>query len=157
MSIRNLRAELYSELDELKKLHQDFQEYTSEHQSPYSWDELRVLAGLLHDFYNGVENIFKRVINRIDHYPEILQGEDSHHAILKYMTQDVENIRPAFLSEDICDKLEEYLRFRHLVRHAYGHRYKEERMKPLIDNYPQVFSAFLQEVENFIETELFIE
>jgi len=157
MNVQSLRAELSSEIEDLEKLFKDFQAYTSEHHSPYSWDELRVLAGLLHDFYNGVENIFKRVVNRVDQYPEILEDKNSHQSLLKYMAQDIKDTRPALLSNELRDKLEEYLRFRHVVRHAYGHRYKEKQMKPLIDNFPEVFTSFRQEIENFMETELHTE
>ncbi len=154
MTTEGLRAELKSELEELENLYRDFAEYTDHNSPPYEWDQLRVFAGLLHDFYNGVENIFERVVRRIDRYPEILEGEESHQALLKYVSQPVDNTRPPLISNDLRQELEEYLGFRHVVRHAYGHRFRWDRMKSLVENFPAVYSNFSEEIESFIESEL---
>ncbi|MFB6356625.1 MAG: methylenetetrahydrofolate reductase [bacterium] len=157
MTFEGFRAELQSEIEELEKLHGDFEDYIDSHEPPYEWDELRVLAGLLHDFYNGVENFFKRVVTRIDQYPEVLGGDESHQALLRYMSQKVENTRPPVISDQLRYELENYLRFRHVVRHAYGHRYKWDRMKSLVKNYPEVYKSVKDEFISFLDSQLPIE
>lgn len=154
MTFEGFRAELQSEIEELEKLHGDFDEYVNSHEIPYEWDELRVLAGLLHDFYNGVENFFKRVVTRIDQYPAVLEGDNSHQSLLRYMSQKVKNTRPPVISDELRDELEEYLRFRHVVRHAYGHRYKWERMQSLVKNYPDVYRSVKEEFTSFLDSQL---
>lgn len=61
-------------------------------------DELAALAAILHAFYNGVENIFKRVTLALDSDP--LRGEAFWHAeLLESMSRPSPN-RPALISPE---------------------------------------------------------
>jgi hypothetical protein len=77
--------------------------------------ELSALAALLHSFYTGVENIFKRVVVELDGDP--VRGDAWHRELLLRMKTPTAH-RPALLSEELHDSLNEYLRFRHVFRNA---------------------------------------
>ena len=72
--------------------------------------ELSALAALHHSFYTGVENIFKRVAVELDGEP--VRGDSWHR--MKSPTAH----RPALLSEELHDSLNEYQRFRHVFRNT---------------------------------------
>ncbi len=79
--------------------------------------ELSALATMLHSFYTGLENIFKRIALEIDgHIPS---GIASHSDLLIVMTQTTAN-RPLVISEALRTRLSAYLSFRHVFRHTYS-------------------------------------
>ena len=67
--------------------------------------ELSALAALLHSFYTGVENIYKRVAVELDDEP--VCGDSWHRELLLRMKSSTAH-RPALLSEEPHDTLNEY-------------------------------------------------
>ncbi|HEY3857481.1 MAG TPA: hypothetical protein VGO67_24120 [Verrucomicrobiae bacterium] len=91
--------------------------------------ELSALAATLHSFYTGVENIFKRVAVELDGEP--VRGEAGHRQLLLRMKSPAAN-RPALISEELHNRLNEYLRFRHVFRNAYSFDLDWQKMAPLV-------------------------
>jgi hypothetical protein len=77
--------------------------------------ELSALAAMLHSFYNGIENIFKRVAEELDGGSP--SGEFWHRKLLDSM-KTPRTSRPAAVSGELTERLDDYLTFRHLFRHA---------------------------------------
>jgi hypothetical protein len=48
------------------------------------------------------------------------------------MAQDNREMRPAVISQEDVERLDEFRRFRHLVRHAYAMMLTPDKMVPLI-------------------------
>ena len=68
--------------------------------------ELSALAAMLHSFYSGIENIFKRATLELgDPMPG---GESWHKELLDGMTQATGNRNP-ILSPGLRDRLKEYM------------------------------------------------
>lgn len=91
--------------------------------------ELSALAAMLHSFYTGVENVFKRVSIEIDN--QALRGEAWHRDLLRQMSIVGTN-RPPLLSTELHDRLLEYLRFRHVFRNAYSFDLDWQKMSHLV-------------------------
>ena len=91
--------------------------------------ELSALAAMLHSFYNGIENIFKRTTLELgDRMPD---GESWHKNLLDGMTEATGN-RNAVLSPHLRSRTKEYMEFRHVFRHAYNFDLRWDRMKTLV-------------------------
>lgn len=90
--------------------------------------EVTAAGGFLHNFYNGIENIFKRILkfNKI----KLEENHKWHKELLKKFF-DKEN-KFAFLDHSIYDDLMEILKFRHLYIHGYGFLLDWSLLKPLI-------------------------
>jgi hypothetical protein len=84
---------------------------------------------MLHSFYTGVENIFKRIALQID--GDIPSGYASHSDLLTAMSQPTAK-RPAVISEELRVSLSAYLSFRHVFRHAYSFRLEWDKMRDLV-------------------------
>jgi len=91
--------------------------------------EMSAAALLLHSFYNGIENILKLIIKFYD--TEIPNDTKWHTELLERAFVPNENRREIFNIE-LREKMEEYLKFRHFVRHAYGFQLDWERMEDLV-------------------------
>ncbi|MBI5025848.1 MAG: hypothetical protein HZC12_03785 [Nitrospirae bacterium] len=136
-NISLLRDEIKIAARKLKKTSKNEREYIIES-----------LALKLHNFYTACERIFEKVAGEIN--GRIPQSLDWHKRLLKNMALDIKGLRPPVLSSATERQLEEYLKFRHLVRSIYGFELEETKMSPLIKGIDKVTGAFLKDIERFI-------
>lgn len=110
--------------------------------------EVDAVAVLLHSFYTGVENIFKRV--------NVAMGDDQpghefwHIRLLNGMTRATP-ARPVFISEELRAALRGYLDFRHAFRHAYSFELRWSKMAPLALEVEGVLRRLEAEVGLFLQ------
>jgi len=101
----------------------------------------------LHSFYNGLERIFEVIARQLD--PVFPASERWHRALLKQMTQEVSEARPAVLSNETAALLDDFLAFRHLIRNLYAFNLDAERLKQLFEQLPNAFSQAREDLETF--------
>jgi hypothetical protein len=71
------------------------------------------------------------------------------------MAEEIAGIRPALLSQNTGDALEEYLRFRHRIRYIYsftptlGFNLVPERVRGLVERLPSVFERVKSDLSDF--------
>jgi hypothetical protein len=104
--------------------------------------EIAGVAALLHNFYNGIENIIKQVFLKKS-FP-IPQGESWHRDLL--LAAGEKNI----LSDPLLNNLKRYLAFRHYFSHAYALELFPDRMEPLVKDAVALFSEFKQQIDKTI-------
>ncbi len=110
--------------------------------------ELSALAATLHSFYNGAENIFKRVAVELDGEP--VRGDAWHRELLLRMKTPTAR-RPALLSEELHDTLNEYLRFRHVFRNAYSFELDWQKLSPLVLRLEETFQKLEKALDDFLK------
>jgi purine/pyrimidine-nucleoside phosphorylase len=98
--------------------------------------ELDALAALLHAFYTGVENIFKRIALEQDGN---LPKSAVWHADLLNSMAEPSAMRPAVITQDLRKTLRGYLDFRHVFRHAYTFELQWSKMVAQVLNLQQTF------------------
>ena len=64
-----------------------------------------------------------------------------------------EKTRKQIFIGDLRNSLEEYMKFRHFVRHSYGFQLDWERMEDLIKNINKCWDEVKKNINIFIETE----
>jgi hypothetical protein len=111
--------------------------------------ELSALAAMLHSFYNGMENIFKRITLELG---DLMPGGESwHKELLDGMTDGTGN-RNAVLSPQLRGRLKEYMEFRHVFRHAYTFDLRWDRMKTLVLGCEETLHLVEEQLDRFFET-----
>ncbi len=103
----------------------------------------------LHGFYSGLERIFELIARRIDQ--TVLNGNLWHRELLKQVSFEMQDIRPAVISEKSFSYLDELRRFRHLVRNAYTFNLSPEKIEPIITKIPQTWPNLQEELSAFAD------
>jgi hypothetical protein len=101
----------------------------------------------LHSFYNGIENIMLHIIKNKD--GDSPRGMRWHKELLDKAFEGTEN-RTRIFREELRDKLDDNLRFRHLVRHLYGFNLEWSHMKDKLFNMETVWKDVKEDFNIFI-------
>jgi hypothetical protein len=110
--------------------------------------ELSALAALLHSFYTGVENIFKRVAMELDGEP--VRGDSWHREFLLRMRMPPAH-RPALQSEELHDSLNEYRRFCYMFHSAYSFDLDWQKMSTLVLRLEETFQILEKALNDFVK------
>jgi hypothetical protein len=102
--------------------------------------EIAGVGALLHNFYNGIENLLKQVFQ--SKALPIPRGESWHKDLLLVA---VETGMP---SNRLLDDLKPHLAFRHFFGYGYALNLSPERMEPLVREAKSVFARFKGEIES---------
>lgn len=105
------------------------------------------LALNLHSFYNGLERIFESIARQLD--PSFPSGDRWHRDLLEQMGQEQHGVRPAVLSQESVEKLDEFLAFRHLVRNLYTFNLNPDRLHELVARLPDAWQTARSDIEAF--------
>ncbi len=148
--IRRLQSEINQEILSLEALLRELETLKPRlAQKEISNLDLRAAGSILHDSYNGVENIFRRVAQELN--GGLPAGEDWHKQLLTDMSLDVKGVRPPLVSEDLKLKLQKYLGFRHIFRNVYGFHLEQEQIKVMVKEFPRILSWLRREIAAFQE------
>ncbi|RMF27046.1 MAG: hypothetical protein D6759_18430 [Chloroflexi bacterium] len=101
----------------------------------------------LHDFYNGLERLFEMIASEVDQ--TVPGGRAWHRDLLTQMTFPVTDVRPAVLDRETAHLLDEYLRFRHVVRRVYALHLDPERVGVLVARLRPTYERARKDLERF--------
>ena len=110
--------------------------------------EISAAAMVLQSFYSGIENILTLIFK---HYDGQLPNSNKWHMEILEKAFISDKNRKNIFSSGSQIKLEEYLKFRHFVRHAYGFQLEWERMEDLINGINILWETIKKDINNFIE------
>jgi hypothetical protein len=92
----------------------------------------------MHDVYSGFERVFKQIAATVD--GSVPASSEWHRELLEQMALDLPKVRPPILSRESIRSLDEYLRFRHVVRNVYTFSFDPERISRLVKELEIVLS-----------------
>jgi len=147
MAKERLQEEIKFEIENLDRLNDEMKQLLKRAGDNPTFVEVRAAGSILHDFYSGMEKILERIALSVD--KSLPTGEEWHSELLSQMAKPVEGVREEILTDELLQKLKEYLRFRHLFRHIYGFELKWERFKYLCVTMSDVLEGIKESIRNF--------
>ena len=123
---------------------------TAARQHPEDQDLYLDSAALnLHDFYTGLERLFQQIATTVDR--SLPSGRSWHRDLLQQMGVDLPDLRPPVLSSEAIEALDEYLRFRHVVRNIYTFLFNLDQLERLVKQARPVFTQAETELLTFAQ------
>jgi len=142
-----LAARILAELKELSVLVARIQEGWERSKLKSDDYYLDGVALNLHGFYSGLERIFEKTASLID--GNVPSGANWHQELLNQMSIEVPGIRPAVISLELKELLEDYRGFRHVVRNVYTYHLNPEKIERLVTKISGVFQKADAELTAF--------
>ena len=128
---------------ELENIDEIFNEMPSHSNLPnLSTLELAGVAALLHNFYNGIENILKQIF--LSQKLTLPEGQSWHKDLLE------KSVNENIISEECKSYLGQYLAFRHFFSHAYALDLYPNKMEPLVENAEKLYSIFKNDIKKYL-------
>lgn len=103
----------------------------------------------LHDLYSGLERIFRQIAATVDN--DVPSNQEWHRDLLRLMKDEIPGVRPAVISNASVSALDEYLRFRHVVRNIYAFSLIPDQIERLVNQFKVVFSQTRNELLSFAD------
>ena len=138
VSLRRVRAEAA----DVRKRFGDLSE------SPPIYD-LRAVASILTDIYQGAENVFEHIAETTGE--GVPSGSEWHKKLLDQMEREAPGARPASIHAETRAALESFRKFRHRARHVYGFDLKWNRMKPLLVVAEETVDLIIADLDTFCQ------
>lgn len=143
-----LKAKLLFEISQINKLINDSQPLLNLcNQKVPDYIEMSAAALLLHSFYNGIENVLILIFKSYNE--EVADEAKWHMGLLSKAFVSNANRKQIFKNE-LQESLEEYLKFRHFIRHAYGFQLEWPVMEELVKKIENVWSNIKEDLNNFV-------
>lgn len=107
--------------------------------------EITAIGGILHSFYNGIENIFVLIGKNLNF--NFNSSPQWHRNLVDFMFSQND-----FLPADLRLLLTEYMGFRHFYRHTYGYTIKWEKCSHLFLGLTDFWKLVSEAIKKYIET-----
>ena len=149
--IELLKADILDELKKLQQLTEELAEVESKLNLPaeeVSSFERGAIGYILHNFYNGCENIFKSIAR---FFENDLSPQTWHQDLLKRMRLEVAGIRPQVINHELFRLLDDFRGFRHVFRHSYMFELDWERERLVARKLPQAFELIRRQLQSFLD------
>jgi hypothetical protein len=148
-ALRELATDIAIELEQLTHLEQGISQAYAASQTESDRAALfyESLALKFHNFYTGCERIFHLIASELN--GALPSGYDWHKRLLHRMSVAHEGY-PPLLTPETTRLLEEYLAFRHVVRHVYGFELDPQRLQILVAHYPPVWQQVESQIRDFV-------
>lgn len=144
-----IRALVEDELTALERITQEMADLLAERAEPPTRTQLRAMASILHEFYNGVERIFERLATGLGE--GMPQRAYWHADLLAQMAAAQQGKRPAVVDEPLRARLKDYLEFRHFFRHAYGYTLAWDQLRWKVESLADTFKLLHEQLRAFFE------
>lgn len=143
-----LKSEIENDYRKIGNILAKFEKAYAEYSASGEYSKLIESAFYLSQFYSGFEYICKNIAKTFENS---IEDDFWHKSLLDRMILNIEDIRPALLSENSHDCLNEIRAFRHFFRHAYDMDLKEDKFKIVAHKLFALKEPLRKDINNFLD------
>ena len=107
-------------------------------------------AAFLAQFYNGLENVLKRICHF--HNVPLPVGETWHVELFQRFVSPSHPELPELFDTELAAYLAPYRRFRHVAFHSYGFQFDWNRMSEGIENIGHIFNRVKRSLSVYLDS-----
>ena len=146
--IRFLQASISQQLQKMEKSRHELITYlaTVDQVNVSTYNKITI-GYYLHNFYNGCESIFVLIARTFENN---LDEKKWHQDLLQRMTLEIKGVRPAIISDKLCNLLDNFRGFRHVFRHGYSFELDWDREKLVMEKFSEASDLFEAEMNSFL-------
>lgn len=142
MKENNIIEYCRAEFENLERVVKEMERLLSTKKSGFTVIELSAAAAFLHNFYNGVENILKRIFK----YKRFqLNQSDNWHKDMLNMA-----LEKKVIDKGLYEGLYDYLTFRHMFIHSYSFQIEWEKLKPLAVDLKSIYNILKKSIIDYL-------
>jgi HepT-like protein len=148
--VLRFKAEIMEELENVSRIVSIIEKRKKEIKK-HGVDAEVYLDSIIHNienFYMGIEEIFKRIAMFTDE--GIPEGSRWHSILIKGMARDIPGVRPPVIKDETRLLLDEYRKFRHLVRNIYTFNIIPQKITKLAQSITKVFNMLQKDLTIFL-------
>jgi hypothetical protein len=138
MTKQQLREYCEAEFENIDTVLSELSRVAAHEKTEYSVAELAAIATFIHNFYNGLENILKRIL--MFEKTALKDAPTWHKNLLQT------SLNKNIISAELYDSLSNYLSFRHFFVHSYSFTLRWNELKPLVDDLEVTWETFRSSV-----------
>lgn len=142
-----LISEIERDLQRLNKLFKKFSISYEEYQKNSEYSKLIESAFYITQIYTGFEKIFKNIAKTFEN---TIDEDYWHKSLLERMTLEIKGTRPALLSQNSFELLDELRAFRHFFRHAYDVNIDRNKFKIVAEKALKLRKSYKREINKFL-------
>lgn len=142
-----LRSEIERDLERLNKLFKKFTNSYTEYEKTLEYSKLIESAFYISQVYSGFERIFKNIAKTFEN---AIEEDFWHKSLLERMGLEIKGIRPALLSPDSLELLNELRAFRHFFRHAYDADISRDKFKIVAEKALKIKKLYIRDINKFL-------
>jgi len=151
IEVLRFKAELMDELENIGRI-ADIVEKRRKDLRKHSEETDVYMDSITHNienFYMGIEETFKRIALFTEE--GVPEGPRWHISLIKSMARDIPEVRPPVIREETRVLLDEYRKFRHLVRNIYAFNIVPQKVLILSKDIRKTFYAFRKDISGFLK------
>jgi hypothetical protein len=151
-NIELLKADIKDELEKLKRLEKEFEGIKDKielNAKDIGYYDRGAIGYLLHNFYNGCENIFKLIAR---FFENDIETSTWHRDLLKRMKLEVAGYRPRVIDDPLYILLDDFRAFRHKFRNTYAYELDWEREQLVARRFFKTSSMLKKQIHSFIKS-----
>lgn len=142
-----LKSEIKNDFKKLNNIFDKFEAAYKKYLDGEEYSRLVESAFYVSQLFSGFENVFKNVAKTFENNVE---QDYWHKSLLERMSLDIQDIRPALLSEESFKCLDELRAFRHFFRHAYDMDLNKDKFKIVADKVFSVRDIVFKDINSFL-------
>ena len=150
MKLSPLNTRIEQELTQIQLMVAETERMLEKVERTGDQDYLGTVALNLQSFYTSVERIFIAIAKHVD--TVIPNEENWHQGLLEQMAVEIPGTRQPVLAVQTQVLLDEFRRFRHVVRSNYAHQLEPELVQALARKLDLVSQHLIQDCQRYVES-----